>query len=192
MKIDRHNTAGGNYLDKAGTFEAFIYGFSTSINSKGNNQITINYRIRTDVEQEAKGARVDFASTFNDSEIGEKYINDLIVNANVDQAKLPDGDNASLTKIGTALLGKPVKITNKRVPKYNDATKTVNNITFVEPTDYPDVAEGERKGRIAGDVTDKENGRSGSTHRNTAPHQPADPFAGNGEVVDIKDSDLPF
>ncbi|GKT04438.1 DUF669 domain-containing protein [Furfurilactobacillus entadae] len=186
MKIDRHNVAGGNYLNEAGTFEAFIYSFSTGVTKKGNNSLSIGYRVRTDVDQDHKGERVDYADNYNDSEIGERYINSLIVNAGVEEDKLPDDSNVNLTKIGMALLGKPVRITNERVASYSDPSKKVNNITSVESTQFPKVAASERKGRIAGDVTNK-NGNSKSTHS-----VPADPFTGNSDSIDISDDDLPF
>jgi hypothetical protein len=83
-----------------------------------------------------------------------------------------------------ALLGKPVKITNKREPKYNDPSKIVNKIKATAPTDFPNVAEGERTGKIKGDVT---NNNQQSAPR--APQQPNnDPFAGQTYT----DGDAPF
>jgi hypothetical protein len=184
MKVNRSNTAGGNYLNEEGTFEAFIYSYQLGKTSSGANSIVINYRIRTDVDQSNRGAVVDFADNYNDGEISQMYLNSLIVNANVEESKLPNDKEVTMKQNEQALLGKPVKITNKREPKYNDPSKIVNKIKATAPTDFPNVAEGERTGKIKGDVT---NNNQQSAPR--APQQPNnDPFAGQTYT----DGDAPF
>lgn len=220
MIIDRKNTAGGNYLNEAGFYEAFIYSFQTGQNSGGSESLTINYKIRRDVEQPHQGAELNFAHRLNDSEIGQGYLNALIVVAQVLPEQLPDGQNVTMKQIGTALLGKVLLIENERVPKYNDPSKEQNHIKNIEKTNFPNVSENERKNQIKGDITEGQsttraaaninvpNTNTTYTNNNNFNQanqqqtqqgnmgggfgQTADPFANNNSAMNISDDDLPF
>lgn len=188
MKINRKNIAESKYLNEDGTFEAFPYSYSIGTTSTGNNTMTINYRIREDVPQPHQGEIVDYADRYNDSEIGEKYINTLIVNANVSEEELPDNENIGLPAIAKALLGKPIRITNKRKEKYNDPTKQVNDISYTEASQAPNIAASELGRNIRGDVSNKNSSQSAQPTSRPS----GDPFANNGAPMNITDDDLPF
>lgn len=219
MIIDRKNTAGGNYLNEAGFYEVFIYSFETGRNSNGSDALTVNYKVRRDIQQPHQGAELNFAHRLNDSEIGQGYLNALIVAAQVAAEQLPDGQDVTMKQIGTALLGKVLLVENERVEKYNDPSKEQNHVKNVVKTNFPDVAENERKNQIKGDVTNGETNASRPATNTTVPNtntaytnnatqnnqqqvqqgnvaggfgHSADPFANNGQQVDITDDDLPF
>ncbi|VDG18753.1 hypothetical protein [Lactobacillus brevis] [Lactiplantibacillus mudanjiangensis] len=207
MKINRKNTVGNKYLDANGTFEAFPYSYSIGISREGTNTMGINYRIREDVPQEHQGEVVDFADTYNDGQTGEKFINTLIVNAGISENELPDGQSVSLNDIAGLLMGRPIRITNKRSPKWNDPTKEVNDISYTEPARAKKIGPDELEGNIRGDVTEQTNNHRQSANQSAgasmgssrpAPasnNNPSAPYSrGNysGGGIEINDDDLPF
>lgn len=187
MKINRKNIPMNRFLKEDGTFEAIPYSYTIRVTNNGNNMMGINYRIREDVPQEHQGEVVDYSDSYQDTELGERYINALIVNADISSQELPDKQEFTLAKIAQALMGKPVRITNKRQPSYRDPNKMENNIAYTEPSQAPSVAPEELK-NIKGDVSSN---RSGSSRpMNTVPS--GDPFANASSNVNVSDDDLPF
>lgn len=162
FKVDHSKAEGGFTLLPEGEYEVFPVAADFSTSSNGNAMITVNYKIRDDVEQEGQGQELRF-DRFTATEKAMWRIQAACKAAQFEQGVEFD----SLEEFWASFKGKAIKV----VVEHEEATFGKN-----AGKTFP-VVKGFKASEVGGEM---------KTDRKTD-----DPFSGNGPI-DISDDDLPF
>jgi hypothetical protein len=152
--------------------------------------INLELTVRSDVEQEHKGRKIFHTFWISDPSLPAKegktktpfeFCMGMIEEFGL-HIGIPDGaefpDEAAWVKYVT---GKPVKA-RIHIEEYDG--KENNRVKWFNKSDNPMVKAQQTKGELDGTSVGKAN--------NTPPANAEDPFANNGQPIDISDDDLPF
>lgn len=167
FKLDADNTKGFKLLPE-GEYEVYPTVFDKETAKSGNKMAQFNYTIRDDIDQEGQGTEIRF-DNFVQTEGALWRINQASVAAGLDMDK-EYGDDF-VWEWAEDFVNKAVRVVVGH--------RTYNGKTFPEVREFlPSMYGGEYAGKPK---------TEGAANTGTA-----DPFAKDGEPIDISDDDLPF
>ena len=176
FKYNSKNT-GNARIEKAGDYEVYPSKYASQLTrEKHNPMIVMNYVVRSDVDQPAAGALIQF-DNFVDSENSGWRFNAL---SKATAAFQNDFDFGTMEGWAENMLGKPIKV---RV-KLDD--KGYAQVVSFKESDHPEMKE---QPRIFSHKDTNSAAAKAQAGMNAAS---GDPFANNGGPIDISDDDLPF
>ncbi|MGI3099181.1 DUF669 domain-containing protein [Companilactobacillus alimentarius] len=168
IKLDFSDVSEGNRKIEDGTYEAVISSVGEDATKSGAQFMNFNMVIRNDIEQKFQNFHVwqrIFRSKTDDT-YPMRWINQIAKNAQMENGK----KYHSYKELMDDFWNRPVKVTVKNEKsEYNGKTYENTNIKNWAPTDFPNVQ-----------------------HKAKSENKDKDPFAGNSNPIDIKNSDLPF
>ncbi|WP_262315395.1 DUF669 domain-containing protein [Lacticaseibacillus parakribbianus] len=179
------NNAGIKPLE-SGEYEVYPSAWETQVANSGNNMILMNYRVRSDVEQNCAGSEIrrdNYVITPN-----SMWRFNALTKA---VGGVPQGfDFGTPENWAEAMLGKPFRVSIEMVTADNG--KQYSDVKSLMQTQHPQMTEQPVvKHHSAGQ-------QAATASRYGAPAQPPrpaapDPFADAGKgTMDISDDDLPF
>lgn len=177
FKYDENN-AGISPITKAGEYEvypsAYVY---TLTKATRNPMITMNYKVRDDVDQDGAGSEIRY-DNFVDTPKSDWRFNALIKATGAFESGHEFG---TLQGWAEEMLGKPVRVkvamtTDKNGKQYPEI-KSFKATAAPDMTEVPEV--------------DHQGGGSSTPHASKS-DTIADPFADNGKPIEINEDDLPF
>lgn len=163
FKVDHTQAEGGFKLLPEGEYEVFPTAADFSTSSNGNPMITVNYKIRDDVDQEGKGQELRF-DRFTATERAMWRLQAASKAAQFEEGVEFD----TLQEFWTAFKGRAIKV----VVEHEEAEfgKNAGKI-------FP-VVKGFKASEVGGEMS--------------LPKVDNDPFSRNNGSIDIQDDDLPF
>lgn len=181
---------------KPGTYEVYAtrYTIGTTKNT-GHNMITMDYKIREDVQQESQGSEIRF-DNFVESDKSQWRMNLYIKLTGIAQS----GKAMEMAQWAEAELGRPIKITVAEREYNGRKNLTVRKIAatdFPKMTKAPAIESHAKFNSAAqkaqqGMATASQQTAQQYQQQSAAQPQQNDPFANNGQSIDISDDSLPF
>lgn len=169
----------------AGKYEVYPTTYEAKLTQNTRNpMITMNYKVRSDVDQASKGSWLQY-DNFVDTPNSDWRFNALTKATTLYENK---HDFGSMENWAEEMLGKPVLVTVK-MQKSNNGQEYPVVSSFApskssKMTETPDVKHHGAMNSAVNDVNKNLNNASFAAE--------SDPFANNGQQVDIDDDSLPF
>lgn len=171
------NNAGNSMITKAGEYEVYPNAYEyTMTNSTNRPMITMNYKVRDDVDQEGAGSEIRF-DNFVHSPKSDWRFNAL---TKATGAFEDDHDFGNPQGWAEEMLGKPIRV---KVKIEESNGKQYPSIASFKPSQEAMTEEPEIK---------QHDTSSPTTASKPAASTVKDPFADGGESINISDDDLPF
>lgn len=154
---------------KDGDYEAVVFNVNEDASPSGSEYLNFDMIVRNDIEQQYKNSHI-FHKVWKAKATGKYNINMIMRIAQA--VGLPEGKSYnSFDDLLAEFQGKPVKVRVKNEKsEYNGKTYENLNVKRWNQSEFPNLQH-----------QWKDN-----------PQQNDDPFAGQGQTIDIKDEDVPF
>jgi len=179
--------AGNELITKPGEYEVYATAYADKLTKTTRNEMeVVNYRVRTDVDQPAQGALIQYDNFVNTPKAAWRF------NALTKATQMFENghDFGTPSNWAEEMLGKPViavvamERDNKGIPR--PAVRSFKPSKNKPMTEVPIIKSAKELQDAANGIPDN----MGATH-NAGPAT-GDPFANTGNSIDISDDDVPF